>query len=355
MTMHERPTILIVDDERFYLDVLIELLSNNYEVLVAKNGQQALKRAESKHSPDLILMDILMPEMDGYEVCRRLKNNSLTRKIPIIFLTAKSEEQDELKGFELGAVDYITKPISPPLLKSRVKTHIALSKQRYALEQLVMERTREIEQTKDSLVFSMGAMAELRDKETSNHLRRTEQFVRLLAEGLSETPGYKNQLDLITIRTMHRAAPMHDIGKVGVPDKILQKQTALNEEERTEMRQHTLYGRQLIEQAESQIGSTPFIRTAKEIAYSHHERWDGTGYPQGLSGTNIPLSARLMAVADVYDALASRRYYKEAIEHKAVVEEIKRNSGSHFDPDIVLVFLDRQNQIEQTYQKYRDD
>jgi putative two-component system response regulator len=352
--MDERPKVLVVDDERFYIDVLVQLLSNDYEVLVAKNGPQAIKRAGSKNSPDLILMDILMPDMDGYEVCQHLKHNSLTRKIPIIFLTAKSEEQDELKGFELGAVDYITKPISPPLLKSRVKTHISLSKQRFALEQLVLERTREIEQTKDSLVFSMGAMAELRDRETSNHLRRTEQFVKLLAEGLAQTPGYMNQLDLGTIRAMHRAAPMHDIGKVGVADRILQKESALNEEERAEMRRHTLYGRQLIEQAERQIGSTPFIRIAKEIAYSHHERWDGTGYPEGLSRTRIPLSARLMAVADVYDALASRRYYKEPMEHTEVVKEIKRGAGSHFDPDVVEVFLTQQTQFDRTYQKYRD-
>jgi putative two-component system response regulator len=353
--MYEQPKVLVVDDERFYIDVLVQLLSDEYEVLVAKNGYQAIKRAQGITRPDLILMDILMPNMNGYEVCQQLKNNSLTRKIPVIFLTAKSEEQDELKGFELGAVDYITKPISPPLLKSRVNTHIALSKQRFALEQLVQERTQEIEQTKDSLVFSMGAMAELRDKETSNHLKRTEEFVKLLANGLAQTSEYKNLLDLGTIRAMHRAAPLHDIGKVGVPDRILQKESALDEEERTEMRKHTLYGRQLIEQAESHIGHTPFIRIVKEIAYSHHERWDGSGYPEGLNGDQIPLSARLMAVADVYDALASRRYYKEAIDHEEVVKEIKRNSGSHFDPKVVEVFLMKQHQFDQVFQKYRDD
>lgn len=355
MEQNRRARVLVVDDERFYLDVMVELLSPDYDVVLAKNGEQALRRATGRNRPDLILLDVIMPDIDGHQVCRRLKANSLTNQIPVIFLTGMRDEQSELKGLELGAVDYITKPINAELLKRRVSTQVAIVGQQFALEELVRQRTHELSLTKDSLVLTMGAMAEMRDKETGNHLVRTEQFVKLLAEGLAGTEHYRNALDLQAINAMHRAAPLHDIGKVGVPDRILQKESGLDAEEYREMQRHPEYGRMLIEEAEKHLGPTLFIQTAKEIAFSHHERWDGKGYPQGLGGEDIPLAARLMAVADVYDALASRRYYKEPMMHSQVVATIEQESGSHFDPAVVEVFLARQQRFEQIFTQLKDE
>ena len=354
MIENERPRILVVDDEPFYLDLLTELLGREYQVTVARSGRQALRRALGQRRPDLILLDVVMPEMDGYAVCRALQSNLLTRQIPVIFLTARGEAEDELRGLELGAVDYIAKPIKAPLLKRRVGTHLALSQQRFALESLVRERTEEVERTKDSLVLTMGAMAEMRDRETGMHLIRTERFVEVLARGLAKTPNYRKCLDEDTIRILHRAAPLHDVGKIGVPDRILQKTTALTEEERREMEKHVLYGKQLLEQVEEILGATPFTRTAKEIAYHHHEWWDGSGYPEGRRGTDIPLAARLMAVADVYDALASQRCYKEAIPHEEVIGSIHAAAGTHFDPDVVAALDTRQGQFREIFETHRD-
>ncbi|MEW8492500.1 MAG: HD domain-containing phosphohydrolase [Candidatus Thiodiazotropha taylori] len=347
-----KPRVLVVDDERFYIDLLVEMLSDSYQVQLAKNGQQALRRSASQNRPDLILLDVIMPDMDGYQVCEQLKSNVLTRNIPVIFLTSKSDAQDELRGLELGAVDYIAKPINPAVLKTRVATHVALAEQRFALQKLVDERTREVEHTKDALIFSMGAMAEMRDRETSSHLLRTGHFVRLLAEGLASRDRYRHILDTQTIVSIYRAAPLHDIGKIGVSDGILLKNGSLTEEEREQMQKHVDYGRELIEEAEARIGTTPFIRTAKEIAYHHHEKWDGTGYPKGLKGEEIPLSARLMAVADVYDAKVSQRYYKDAIPHETVVAQIQAASGKHFDPEIIEVFVEKQDSFYRIFEKY---
>jgi putative two-component system response regulator len=350
-----KPRILVVDDEIFYLDLLTKLLSDSYEIQLAKNGEQALRRVNSKARPNLILLDVTMPGLDGYQVCEKIKTNILTRQIPIIFLTAKTNEQDELKGFELGAVDYITKPITPLVLKMRVKTHLALSEQRFALQQLVQERTKEIETTKNSLVYAMGAMAEMRDEETGNHLLRTEKFVEVLARGVAEHDKYKDILNESMITVIHKAAPLHDVGKVGVPDRILQKASALDEQERQVMNNHPMYGKQLIEEAERLLGTTDFIQVAKEITYCHHEKWDGSGYPEGLSGDDIPLSARLMALADVYDALASKRCYKEPMPHEKIILEIEKASGTHFDPELVDVFLAKNQSFQEIFELLRDD
>ena len=339
----EHATLLIVDDEPFYLEMLTELLSDDYTLLVARNGEQALRRARA--CPNLILLDITMPEMDGFEVCRKLKSNAMTQEIPVIFLTARNDVQDELRGLELGAVDYVSKPINGPLLKRRVAMHLSLAERQLALEQLVQERTRELQHTKDALVFSMGAMAEMRDRETGNHLLRTEHFVRLLAEALAETPDYASLLDEVTIDMIRRAAPLHDIGKIGVPDRILQKQAPLTEDEQEEMRNHVLYGERLLDDAAGYLGETRFIQIAREIAGNHHEKWDGSGYPRGKKGEEIPLSARLMALADVYDALTSRRCYKAPIAHEKAVQMILQDSGSHFDPQVADAFKRKQEQF----------
>lgn len=350
----EKPRILVVDDEPTYLNLMANVLSEDYAISLAKSGEQALRRAAGEGKPDLILLDVQMPGMDGHETCRRLKSNLLTAKIPVIFLTARSNETDELHGFELGAVDYIIKPISTPILKIRVRNQIALARQRIALEQQVEERTLEIERTKDAVVCSMGALAEAKDEETANHIHRTREYVRLLAEGLTQHPDYAEVLDKYSINILYRAAPLHDIGKIGVPDRVLQKGGPLDDEERKEMDRHVEYGRDAIARAEQEVGPTPFISVAKEIAYGHHEKWDGSGYPQGLKGKEIPLSARLMAVADVYDALTTKRHYKEAFPHEQAETFIVEGSGTHFDPDIVNAFRQLSTTFRSIATRYAD-
>ena len=358
----EKPTILVVDDTPENLTMMSFLLKDRYKVKVANHGQKALRIAASEPQPDLILLDIMMPEMDGYEVCRQLQQDLQTRNIPIIFLTAKSSVEDEEFGLGLGAVDYITKPISPPVVLARVKTHLSLkasadflrSKSDY-LEQEVAKRTREISAVQDVTILAMASLAETRDNETGNHIRRTQHYVKALAEALRQQPKFATVLDDHTIAMLFKSAPLHDIGKVGIPDRILLKPGRYEPEEFAIMQRHPLLGLQAIEHAEQSLGtSVDFLRVAKEIAYGHHEKWDGSGYPQGLVGEAIPLSARLMAVADVYDALISRRVYKEGMPHQQAAEIIAQGRGSHFDPDVVDAFF----QIEQTFvaiaQRYLD-
>jgi putative two-component system response regulator len=350
----QKPRILVVDDEPFYIDLLVETLSDEYVISVAKNGQQALHRAQGDSLPSLILLDVLMPEMDGYQTCQKLKENPLTCEIPVIFLTAKSEVTDELKGFELGAVDYITKPISIPILRTRVRTHLALAEQKIGLEHLVEERTQQLWQAKDAIVYSMGALAEARDQETGNHILRTQEYVKVLGHALAEHDRYENLLNERAINLISRAAPLHDIGKVGVPDSVLQKRGPLDDDEKGRMAEHVVLGRDAILKAERHIGATSFTAVAKEIAYSHHERWDGSGYPDGLAGEAIPLSARMMAVADVYDALVSRRYYKQPMPHEEARAQISRESGSHFDPELVEAFLESADAFREIAERYQD-
>lgn len=358
----EKPTILVVDDTPENLTMMSFLLKDRYKVKVANHGQKALRIAASEPQPDLILLDIMMPEMDGYEVCRQLQQDPQTRNIPIIFLKAKASVEDEEFGLGLGAVDYITKPISPPVVLARVKTHLSLkasadflrSKSDY-LEQEVAKRTREISAVQDVTILAMASLAETRDNETGNHIRRTQHYVKALAEALRQQPKFATVLDDHTIAMLFKSAPLHDIGKVGIPDRILLKPGRYEPEEFAIMQRHPLLGLQAIEHAEQSLGtSVDFLRVAKEIAYGHHEKWDGSGYPQGLVGEAIPLSARLMAVADVYDALISRRVYKEGMPHQQAAEIIAQGRGSHFDPDVVDAFF----QIEQTFvaiaQRYLD-
>jgi putative two-component system response regulator len=341
----EMPRILVVDDEKFYIDVLVNLLQDDYRVSVAKNGQAALKRAFSSAPPDLILLDVLMPDIDGYEVCRQLKENPKTHDIPVIFLTVKSEVDDEIKGFDVGAVDYISKPMSPPIVKSRVKNHLVLNQARKILqdqtrllEQQVKERTMEICRTQDVAIYCMASLAETRDNETGNHIRRTQHYVRLLSEFLKTKPAFSDYLDDKTISLLFKSAPLHDIGKVGVPDSILLKPGKLDKDEWLIMQGHSQIGHDALYKAEQELGSSSFLEIARVIALTHHERWDGSGYPQGLKATDIPIAGRLMAIADVYDALISKRVYKEAFSHEKAVELILSEKGTHFDPDIVDAF-----------------
>ncbi len=350
--MNTPARVLVVDDERFHLNVMVDLLGDDYTILVAKNGRRALEIAISEPQPDLILLDILMPEMDGYEVCKQLKANDETRHIPVIYLTAKSDAEGEAHGFSLGAVDYIAKPISPPIVRARVKNHLALSQARHTLEQQneqlecrIQERVLEIVHTQDVAIYCLASLAETRDSDTGNHIRRTQHYVKSLAEQLKKNPKFKPLLDDETIKLMFKSAPLHDIGKVGIPDRILLKPGKLNEDEWVEMKKHSLYARQAIDRTEQALGSTSFLNFAREIAYTHHEKWDGSGYPQGLKGDGIPLSGRLMALADVYDALISQRVYKEAFPHEKARDIILAGNGTHFDPDIVEAFIAIENEF----------
>ena len=357
----DQAKILVVDDEKFFIDVIVELLNGDYKVSVAMDGQQALRRAQTEPLPDLILLDILMPDMEGYEVCRQLKENPITRDIPVIFLTVKSEVSDEVKGFELGAVDYILKPISPPVVRARVATHLALNRarrqlafQNQQLEEKVCERTAELSRTKDVAIYCMASLAETRDAETGKHILRTQNYVRTLALGLKDHPRFSDYLSDEIIEMLYKTSPLHDIGKVGVPDQILLKPGKLDSDEWEEMKQHTVYGHDSLLRAEQVLGTTDFLQMAREIAYTHHEKWDGSGYPRGLKGDQIPVSGRLMAVADVYDALISYRVYKKAIPHEEAVEIIRDSSGSHFDPEIVEQFLVLQEEFRRIAEEHSD-
>lgn len=357
-----KPTILVVDDTPDNLSLMRELLKPSYHIQLANSGDRALKLAALEPHPDLILLDIMMPGMDGYEVCQQLKANPLTRDIPVVFLTAKSEVEDEKRGLEMGAVDYITKPISPPIVLARVKIHLALKthadflrdKSEF-LEAEVRKRTQEVTAIQDVTIQVMASLAETRDVDTGNHIRRTQHYVQTLAEQLRTHPRFATVLTDSYVRMLFKSAPLHDIGKVGIPDRILLKPGRFEPAEFELMKNHTTLGRNAIEQAEKQLGmQVDFLSMAKEIALSHHEKWDGTGYPQGLAGDAIAVSARLMAIADVYDALISRRIYKEGMPHDKAVAIIQEGRGTHFDPDVTDAFLAAQEQFKAIAARFAD-
>ncbi|WP_160287110.1 HD-GYP domain-containing protein [Pseudomonas knackmussii] len=357
-----RPTILIVDDTPDNLALLTELLKLLYRVKAARSGEKALQIATGDEPPDLILLDVMMPGMSGFEVCRRLRELPQTRDIPVIFITALGAADDEIHGLELGAVDYITKPINPPTVLMRVDNQLRvkaaadfLRDQNAFLEREVARRTEEVVAIQDVTILAMASLAETRDNETGNHIRRTQHYVRALAEHLQQHPRFAAGLDEDTRQLLFKSAPLHDIGKVGIPDRILLKPGRLTADEFEVMKTHTTLGRDALQQAEERLGiGVPFLRLAKEIAYGHHEKWDGTGYPEGLAGDAIPLSARLMAVADVYDALISRRIYKAGMPHEQAVQFIGGQRGTHFDPDIVDAFLTLQHEFRAIAAQYRD-
>ena len=365
----EKPTVLVVDDTPDNLTLMSALLRDTYRVKVANRGDKAIKIAQSAQPPDLILLDIMMPEMDGYDVCRVLKADEATRGIPVIFLTAKMALEDEQKGLAAGAVDYITKPVFPPIVLARVAAQLALKanadflrvrndflrdKNDY-LEQEVARRTQEVMAVQDVTILAMTSLAETRDSDTGNHIRRTQHYVRALAQHLKTHPRFASHLGDAAIELLFKSAPLHDIGKVGIPDRILLKPSQLTADEFEIMKTHTTLGFEAIEHAEQALGTrVEFLRIAKEIALSHQEKWDGSGYPQGLAGDDIPISARLMAVADVYDALISERVYKHALPHDQAVAIIFQGRGAHFDPDMADAFVEIQSEMQAIAERFSD-
>ena len=356
------PTVLVVDDAPENLTVLAQVLADRYRVRAARDGLGALRIAASDPTPDLILLDIMMPGIDGFEVCRRLKSDPATAGIPVIFLTGRSQREDEQRGFALGAVDYISKPISPPVVQARVKTHLQLKasadflkNQNKFLESEVVRRTREVRAIQDVAVLAVASLAETRDNETGNHIRRTQHYVRCLATHLAGHPRFKSALDEGAIDLLFKSAPLHDIGKVGIPDRIVLKPGRLSPDEFEIMKTHTTLGFESIVQAEERLGSAvEFLRYAKEIALSHQEKWDGTGYPEARRGEDIPLSARLMAVADVYDALISRRVYKPPFPQDKSLAIMREGRGNHFDPDILDAFLAHTGEFQAIAERFAD-
>lgn len=352
----ERKTILIVDDSVESLTLLSNLLLPDFRVRAANNGHRALEVASTEPRPDLILLDVLMPEMNGYQVISQLKSNTETEDIPVIFVTAMSDSLDEEQGLALGAVDYITKPFSPSIVKARVRAqlelktaHDRLRNQNFWLEKEVARRTSENQRIRDVSVRALACLAEVRDKETGLHILRTQSYIEILGRQLLNHPHFKSSLNNGQLEEIVRAAPLHDIGKIGIPDSILLKPGKLTDEEFEVMKTHSVIGGEAIQTAIEQVIAASeeeivpkafdFLKVASDIAYFHHEKWDGSGYPSGLRCDEIPVSARLMALADVFDALSCSRVYKAPYSIEETIEIILEGRGSHFDPDVVDAFI----------------
>lgn len=325
---NDKPRILIVDDEPANLKVMREVLGNQYRMSFAKSGAAALTLLE-KEQPKLILLDIMMPDMNGFEVCEIVKSTPALSHIPIIFVTALGDESDEFKGFELGAVDYITKPISPAIVRARVKTHLSLV------------QAEQLKQAHVDLVHRLGRAAEYKDTDTGEHIARMSQYSKLLA---LEFGMDQHQAELL-----RQAAPMHDVGKIGIPDAILLKPGRLTSEEFDHMKQHAVIGAQILANS-----SSPLLQLAHKLAIEHHEKWDGSGYPHGLKGEQISVEGRIVAIADVFDALTSKRPYKEAWGVEEALEHMQAQAGKHFDPHLINLFVNKLDAIiaiKNTYQE----
>jgi len=331
-------------------------------VQLAVSGAKALELAARK-APDIVVLDVMMPGMDGYEVCRRLKADPHTRNVPVLFLTALNSPADETRGFEAGAADFVPKPFTPATLLARVKTHLELKawqdtmRDRNAWLQTELDaRLEEVERLRETTLFVMVALAEFRDSDTGNHVKRTQEYVRVLAQWLVDYGHAPLELTAANIDALSKAAPLHDIGKVAIPDGVLLKPGSLTAEEWVVMKTHTTQGADLLQRAADRLGERagPLLRYGMQIARYHHEKWDGSGYPEGLAGENIPIAARLMAVADVYDALISRRPYKAPMSHDDAVAWITQNSGSHFDPMLVQALAATQTELMSIAQRWHD-
>ena len=338
--------ILIVDDSPEAIEVLAHALPEHCRRQAALSGEKAIRLLESSRDlPDLILLDVMMPGMDGYEVCRRIKLDERLKGIPVIYLSALTDTRDKVKAFEQGGVDYIEKPFKLEEVRARVETHLKLhylQKEIEAynknLELMVEEKVKEISESQTATIFALAKLAESRDVDTGDHLLRIQDFCRLLADNLSRHSKYQDRINAEYIDNLQKASPLHDIGKVGIRDAILLKPGKLSPEEFEEMKGHTVIGADTLREVYQKYPGNYFIKIGIEIAQSHHEKWDGSGYPEGLCEEQIPLSARIMALADVYDALRSKRVYKEAFPHEKALEIILQGSGKHFDPLTVEAF-----------------
>lgn len=369
-----KPIVLIVDDEPANLSVFAKLLNRTYQVRACKSGERALALAVTVPHPDLILLDIMMPGLDGYATLTRLREDARTRPIPVIFVTALSDDLDEEKGLRLGAVDYIVKPVKPAILLARVHSHLEIKRSRDLLAQQndwleaeVGRRTQENLLIQDVSLSVILELAETRDTETGNHILRTQAYVELIGQQLQRQRDFAAELQEPQLNCMVKAAPLHDIGKVGIPDRILLKPGKLDPAEWEIMKTHTRIGAETIRRAidralpidaggmdRAKPRSLIVLEMAEAIAASHHEKWDGSGYPEGLAEMQIPLSARLMALADVYDALTMRRVYKDPWEPETAVRFILQQSGKHFDPGVVAAFASVRDAVADIQRRFAD-
>jgi putative two-component system response regulator len=353
---------LIVDDNPENLTVLGELLCERYKVRAANSGARALQLAAQTPLPDLILLDIMMPGMSGYEVLERLQDTPALRGIPVIFTTAMNAEEDEQHGIVLGAVDYITKPLKPAIVLARVHAHLELKLARDRLQHVnesleieIARRMRENQMIQEVTIRALARLAETRDNETGNHILRTQHYVHALALRVCRHPRFAAELDEQSISLIAKSAPLHDIGKVGIPDSVLLKPGKLTAEEWAIMQTHAAVGADAIRRAEADTCEpVKFLDYAKQVARHHHERWDGAGYPDGLAGDAIPLAARLMAVADVFDALISKRVYKTAFSVDDARQIMASQGGKHFDPDLLAAFLEGYDEFVEISRKHPD-
>jgi putative two-component system response regulator len=337
--------LILVDDNPTNLTIGRNILINKYDVFTIQSGEKLFKILE-KVSPDLILLDVEMPEMNGYEVIKRLKDDERYRHIPVVFLTAKNDSNSELEGLTLGAMDYITKPFSPPLLLKRIELHLLIESQKQELknynenlQELVNQKTRTVVELQNAVLQTVAEMVECRDDVTGGHIDRTQQYLQILTNALIKKNLYPEYESILKDKFFVQSAQLHDVGKIAIQDKILKKPAKLTLDEYEEMKTHTIFGVKVIEKIGENTSEKTFLEHAKIFAGTHHEKWDGTGYPEGLKGRDIPLHGRLMAIADVYDALISERPYKKAFSHEEAVDIIVSGRGTHFDPDLTDLFL----------------
>lgn len=341
-TLEESPRVLVVDDSEQNRLILSSVLEPDYQVETLASATELLQRASQQPKPDLVLLDVMMPVMNGFRACELLKEDYRSRDIPVIFVTALGEVRDEAYGFEVGAVDYITKPINPAIVRARVKTHLALYDQTRELRRMVRERTREIHETQVAVIERLGRAAEFKDNETGRHVLRMSEYARIIAiaTGMSEEDA----------ETLKLAAPMHDIGKIKIPDNILRCVGKLDEEDMAVMRGHPEFGAEIIGEHHSEL-----LQMARTVALSHHEKWDGSGYPLGLAGSEIPLVARIVAIADVFDALTSRRPYKSAWSVDDALAYIESRAGEHFDPNLAPLLRENLTAVMEVFHHYADE
>ena len=352
--MSARPNcIFFVDDNPTYLNLGKTALQEKYTVVTIPSAGKLFSTLE-KTMPDLILLDVEMPETSGYEAIKKIKADPRTAEIPVIFLTGKDEPENELLGLSLGAVDYITKPFSQPLLLKRIELHLLLHSQKdelrsfnEALAATVKERTNDIRRLQNAIIVWAAEMVEFRDEETGQHVERVEKYLEILLNAMGKSELYKSELATWDIDAFLKSAALHDVGKIKIRDDILLKKTGLTNEEFENMKLHTVYGKTMIESLQKKVPSQIFLEYAKTLAYMHHERWDGTGYPQQLAGQKIPIQARMMALADVYDALVSERPYKKAFTHEDAMRIISEGRGTQFAPDLTDMFLNLSPKIKE--------
>lgn len=339
--------VFVVEDDPHVRTLLASiLLHNGNEVVPFSNGAEALD-AVMHYPPDLLLLDVTMPEMSGLKVCERLKKNPVLKDIPVIFLSGMGATEDKMQGFQAGGVDYITKPFHSEEVRARVNTHLSLStlRTKLAYQKLLEREMRELSEAQQATIFALAKLAEHRDDDTGTHLERVSEYCRLLTERLGEQSCYADQISADFVVCIQHASALHDIGKVAIPDSILKKPGPLTPEEFGIMKTHTVIGAENLQTIFNRYNDNPFIGMGVEIALYHHERWDGKGYPDGLMGKNIPLSARIMAVADVYDALRSDRCYRKGFDHETVTSMLLKEGGTHFDPEVITAFLSLEEQF----------